>query len=47
MHLYHQRRNVAAQVAEELKTVMYATPLEERRKKKENKLHQPILLSYQ
>ena len=32
MHLYPQRRNVAAQVAEELKTVIYATPpMEERR----------------
>ena len=34
MHLYPQRRNVAAQVAEELKTVTYAAPpMEERRKK--------------
>ena len=31
MHLYPQRRNVPAQVAEELKTVIYA--MEERRKK--------------
>ena len=36
MHLYPQRRKVAAQVAEELKTVTYGTPLmEERREKKE------------
>ena len=35
MHLYTRRRNVAAQVAEELKTVTYATPpLEECRKEK-------------
>ena len=35
MHLYPRRWNVAAQVAEELKMVTYATPLmEERRKKK-------------
>ena len=34
-HLYPRRQNVAAQVAEELKTVTYATPpMEERRKKK-------------
>ena len=26
MHVYPRRRNVAAQVAEELKTVTYATP---------------------
>ena len=33
MHLHPQRQNVAAQVAEELKTVTYATaPMEERRK---------------
>ena len=35
MHLDSRRRNVAAQVAEELKTDTYATPsMEERRKKK-------------
>ena len=35
MRLCPRRRNVAAQVAEELKTVIYATPpMEERRKKK-------------
>ena len=35
MHLYPRRRNVATQVAGELKTVTYATPrMEERRKKK-------------
>ena len=35
MHSYPRRRNVAAQVAEELKPVTYATPpnMEERRKK--------------
>ena len=34
MHLYHRRQNVAAQVVEELKTVTYATPpMQERRKK--------------
>ena len=34
MHLYSQRLNVAAQVAEELKTVTYTIPpMEERRKK--------------
>ena len=33
MHLYPRRRNVAAQVADELKAVTYATPpMEERRK---------------
>ena len=32
MHLYSRRRNVAAQVVEELKMVTYATlPMEERR----------------
>ena len=39
MHLYPRRRNVAAEVAEELKTVTYATPqapMEERRKKEKN-----------
>ena len=35
MHLYPRRRNVAAKVAEELKTVTYATPpMEECRKKR-------------
>ena len=35
MHLYSLRRDVAAQVAEELKTVTYATPnMEDRRKRK-------------
>ena len=34
MHLYLRRRNVAAQMAEEYKTVTYATPpMEERRRK--------------
>ena len=34
MHFYPQRWNVAAQVVEELKMVIYATsPMEERRKK--------------
>ena len=37
--LYPRRWNVAAQVAEELNTVTYATPpVEERRKKKEKRL---------
>ena len=37
MHLYPRRWNVAAQVAEELKMVTYATPpMEERRKKGKN-----------
>ena len=32
MHVYPRRRNVVAQVSEELKTVTYATPpMEERR----------------
>ena len=38
MHLYHRRRNVAAHVLEELKTITYATgthPMEVRRKKNE------------
>ena len=34
MHLYPRRGNVAAQVAEEFKTVTYATPMEERRKRR-------------
>ena len=35
MHLYPRRRNVSAQVAEELKPVTYATPpMEEHRKKR-------------
>ena len=35
LHLYPRRRNVAAQVAEELKTVTYTIPpMEERRKKR-------------
>ena len=41
MHLYPhaQRWNVATQVAEELKTVTYAIPhMEERRKKKRKKI---------
>ena len=37
MHLYPRRQNVAAQVAEELITVTYATPMEERRKKEGKK----------
>ena len=38
MHLYPQRRNVAAQVAEELKTVTFTTPpMEECGEKKEKK----------
>ena len=36
-HLYPGRRNVAAQVADELKTVTYATPPMEERTKKERK----------
>ena len=40
MHLYPQRRDVAAQVAEELNTVTYATPpMEERRKKTWTEVH--------
>ena len=36
MHLHPQRRNVTAQMAEELKTATYATPpMEERRRKGE------------
>ena len=44
---YHpRRRNVAAQVAEELKTVTYATPpMEERRKKR--KTHLPTKIQIQ
>ena len=34
---YPRRRNVAAQVAEELKTITYATPHMEERRKKEKK----------
>ena len=38
MHLYPQRQNVTAQVAEEFKMVTYATsPMEERRRKKRQK----------
>ena len=39
MHLYPRRRNVAGQVAEELKTAKYTTPpTEERRKKIRRKM---------
>ena len=42
--LYPRRRNVAAHVAEELKTVTYATPpMEERRKKKKKEKKTSIL----
>ena len=37
MHLQYQRRDVAAQMAEELKTVTYATPPMEKRRRKQNK----------
>ena len=37
LKLHPRRRNVAAQVAEELKTVTYATPPMEERRKKERK----------
>ena len=37
MHLYPRRWNVAAQAAEELITVTYATPPMEERRKKERK----------
>ena len=36
-HLYLHKQNAAAQVAEELKTVTYATPPMEERRKKERK----------
>ena len=40
MHLCPRRRNVAAQVAEELKTDTYATaPMEKRRKKGEKSIY--------
>ena len=46
MHLYPRRRNVAAQVAEELKTVTYAIPpMEERRKKRKKKTQRLPLLT--
>ena len=46
MHLYHRRRNVAAQMAEELKTVTYVTPpMEESRKKRRKKLCGCVLLA--
>ena len=46
MHLYPRRSNVAAEVAEELKTVTYATPpMEERRKKKKGALFHVSLSS--
>ena len=45
MHLYPQRWNVAAQVAEELKMVTYATPpMEESRKKELKEI--PSLVAY-
>ena len=37
MHLYLRRQNVAAQVAEELKTAIYVTPPMEEGKRKEKK----------
>ena len=40
MHLYPRRRNVAAQVANDLKTVTYATPPMEGRRKKEEETFQ-------
>ena len=46
MHLYPRRRNVAAQVGKELKTVTYAAPsMEERRKKERNMLVYDRVLS--